>query len=44
MIACHSLISRTAPFPVAVATLARSIVPAGASRSGVSLRGQLSRR
>ena len=37
MIACHSLISRTAPFSVTVATLLLSIVPAGGSRSGVSL-------
>ena len=37
MIACHSLISRTAPFPSPVATLLLSIVPGGGSRSGVSI-------
>ena len=43
MIACHSLISRTAPFSVTVSTLPLSTtVPAGGSRSGVSPRGSSS--
>jgi hypothetical protein len=44
MIACHSLISRMAPFCVTVSIPLRSIVPAGGSRSGVSSRGSSSGR
>jgi hypothetical protein len=39
MIACHSLISRTPLFFSTVAILPLSVVPGGASRSGVSWRG-----
>ena len=42
MTACHSLISRTGPLPVAVATLLWSIVPGGGSKSGVPCRGSSS--
>ena len=42
MIACHSLISLAALFFPPVATLFLSVVPDGANRSGVLLRGSSS--
>ena len=40
MIACHSLISRTAPFSATVATLPLSTVPAGETGRACSCAGR----